>query len=68
MPECKNCGSWVSERYARVMGIDGEVHACESNECGMTRDLNGKPRPRKRTARESQHIINESLPEVPADE
>lgn len=28
MPECENCGEWVSQRFKRVMSIDGDVVKC----------------------------------------
>lgn len=28
MPTCDNCGSHVSEDWARVMGVEGEVVVC----------------------------------------
>lgn len=32
MPECANCGAFVSTDFVRVFGIDGEAHSCI--ECG----------------------------------
>lgn len=27
-PECSNCDEWVSQAFARVLSVDGEVRAC----------------------------------------
>lgn len=50
MPECQNCGSWVSEDYVRVLSPDGDgVEACPAAECDMVR-RGGETRPvRERT-------------------
>lgn len=38
--ECKGCGSHVGRQYVRVMGLNGEVHACP--QCADTTEvLNG---------------------------
>lgn len=32
MPHCEHCESFVTAEYVRVLGVEGEVHACPNCE------------------------------------
>ncbi len=46
MPECQNCGAFVTTDLIRVFGIDGEIHSCP--ECSTYRELTKAPDNRER--------------------
>lgn len=37
MPECAECGKYVTQDFVRVFGIEGEVHGCP--DCMTQREL-----------------------------
>lgn len=39
MPECAECGTYVTRDFVRVFGIGGEVHGCPR--CTTYRELAG---------------------------
>ncbi|WP_425498434.1 DUF7563 family protein [Natrinema soli] len=46
MPECDECGGFVTQDFIRVFGIEGEVHGCPN--CMTRRELSdgdGAPTP-----------------------
>jgi len=41
MPECQNCGAFVTADFVRVFSVDGELHNCPS--CTSYRELTNAP-------------------------
>lgn len=37
MPECAECGAYVTPDYVRVFGLDGEVNGCRN--CMTNREI-----------------------------
>lgn len=61
MPECQNCGSWVSNEYVRVHSRDGEtVRSCPADDCGAVRE-GGQVRAAKDMGRSEGDIVTEEV-------